>query len=369
MKFAHLADTHLGYRQYNLDEREEDFYSAFEEAVDAIIGEKVELVVHSGDLFDEPRPHIKSLVRVREALERLQGEGIPFISIAGNHDLLMRRGAVPPQRIFSSLRLLTPKSPFYEYGDTLIAGLPYFSKMHGHAMKELLERISEKAEGYSSSLLLLHQAIDKYFSLEYELSLSDLPKGFDYYALGHVHKRVVDELPSGGKLVYPGSTELWRTDELVEYQKHGKGFFISNTETFELKKVDLSIRPFLSFSVSSREDIEKIAEEIDGMEKRPVVRVEVKAEEFHRVYRQALAELGGRALHIDFRREVEVREEEEPPREKIDLHSLISESFDGSEDEKAFCLRLYETASRGGAEAGISEAEKFFKLWGGKDDN
>ena len=30
MRVAHMSDTHLGYRQYNLDEREKDFYDVFE---------------------------------------------------------------------------------------------------------------------------------------------------------------------------------------------------------------------------------------------------------------------------------------------------------------------------------------------------
>ena len=36
MKFAHLADTHLGYRQYGLFEREKDFYEVFEKVIDKI---------------------------------------------------------------------------------------------------------------------------------------------------------------------------------------------------------------------------------------------------------------------------------------------------------------------------------------------
>ena len=40
MQFAHLADTHMGYRQYGLVERENDFFEVFEQAIDEIISEK-----------------------------------------------------------------------------------------------------------------------------------------------------------------------------------------------------------------------------------------------------------------------------------------------------------------------------------------
>lgn len=56
MKFAHLADTHLGYRQFGLLEREKDFYEVFDKIIDKIIEEKVDFVIHSGDLFDSARP-------------------------------------------------------------------------------------------------------------------------------------------------------------------------------------------------------------------------------------------------------------------------------------------------------------------------
>ena len=37
MKFAHLADTHLGYRQFGLYEREKDFYEVFEKIISPIV--------------------------------------------------------------------------------------------------------------------------------------------------------------------------------------------------------------------------------------------------------------------------------------------------------------------------------------------
>ena len=52
MKFAHLADTHLGYRQFGLIEREKDFYEVFEKVIDKIIEEKVDLNIFNGSLSE-----------------------------------------------------------------------------------------------------------------------------------------------------------------------------------------------------------------------------------------------------------------------------------------------------------------------------
>ena len=55
-----------------------------------------------------------------------------------------------------------------------------------------------------STALVLHQGIDKYFNLQYELEIGDIPDNFDYYALGHIHNYICDDFGKG-KLVYPGS--------------------------------------------------------------------------------------------------------------------------------------------------------------------
>lgn len=73
MKFAHLADTHLGYRQFGLLEREKDFYEVFDKIIDKIIEEKVDFVIHSGDLFDSARPSPSALLAFQKGLLKLKG--------------------------------------------------------------------------------------------------------------------------------------------------------------------------------------------------------------------------------------------------------------------------------------------------------
>lgn len=60
MMFVHIADNHLGYRQYNLDDREKDIYDSFKLCIKKILEIKPDVVLHSGDLFNDLRPPVKS---------------------------------------------------------------------------------------------------------------------------------------------------------------------------------------------------------------------------------------------------------------------------------------------------------------------
>ena len=51
MKFIHAADLHLGYRQYGLAERFNDFSRVFRHIVDQAIEQQVDFVLLAGDLF------------------------------------------------------------------------------------------------------------------------------------------------------------------------------------------------------------------------------------------------------------------------------------------------------------------------------
>jgi len=368
MRFAHIADTHLGYRQYNLDEREEDFYRAFHEAVDKIIAAKCDFVIHSGDLFDDPRPHVQAMVEAMNGLEKLKDAGIKVFAIAGNHDVLMRRGAMPPQRLYRSMELLTPMKPSRVFDDVYICGMPYYSQIHSEALKEKLQELAEAGKNYEKAVLMLHQGLDKYFHLEYELKFNDLPRSFDYYALGHVHKRIIGTY-GDGKLAYPGSTEIWRIDELQDWEEKGKGFFIIDTKEFEVEKVNLDVRRFIKMEVDSRSNIQEIKNVLEGA-KKPVVNITITsdAQEYQRIYRKLINELTD-ALYVNIKRNRVEEKEEILFGRAVSIKELIREALkEHSKTENEYAYSVFNALTKGDIDDARSLTEDFYKNWNSNSD-
>ncbi len=307
MKFAHLADTHLGYRQFGLIEREKDFYEVFEKVIDKIIEEKVDFVIHSGDLFETARPSPNALLVFQKGLLRLKGAGIPMYSIAGNHDTVIRRESIPPQVIFKKLglKVISPINTNYMHGDIFIAGLPYYPSSQSKTLKLKLAELSKKAANHEKSILVLHQGIDKYFGYQYELEIGDIPDNFNYYALGHIHKYVNDGF-GNGRLVYPGSGEIWKTSEIDDYKKNGKGFVVVDFDGPKpiVKRVKIDIpREFIKRSLdynNLESGIDGIKETIKDFDKKPILDLVINNVESdtNRVYEMISDELGDLALMI-----------------------------------------------------------------------
>ena len=282
MKFAHLADTHLGYRQYGLIEREKDFYEVFEKVIDKIIEEKVDFVIHSGDLFETARPSPMALLTFQKGLLKLKGAGIPMYAIAGNHDVVMRKGSIPPQVIFKKLglKVISNINPSYMHGDIFIAGLPFYPASHNKALKTKLAELSEKASHHEKSILVMHQGIDTYLGYNYELEIGDIPDNFNYYALGHVHKYINGNFGKG-KLVYPGSGEIWKTSEIPDYKEHGKGFVLVDMDGPKplVKRVKIDIpREFIQRNIDYNDlesDIAGIKETIKDFDKKPILNLNI----------------------------------------------------------------------------------------------
>ncbi|MEM2961242.1 MAG: DNA repair exonuclease, partial [Candidatus Bathyarchaeia archaeon] len=84
--FVHVADTHLGYEQYNLDERRADFDRAFTEVVDKTIELKPDFMIICGDLFHQARPLNTILENAIKNFRRLNEAEIPVLVVDGSHD-------------------------------------------------------------------------------------------------------------------------------------------------------------------------------------------------------------------------------------------------------------------------------------------
>ena len=289
MQFVHLADTHLGYRQYGLVERENDFFQVFDEAIDEVIRERPDFVIHSGDLFEYSRPPTRALLTVQKAILRLKEEKIPIYAIAGNHDVVMRKNALPPQLLYNNfgLKLISPNNPFYVTDDVFIGGSPYTSKYHSKALIERLENIEKSSQNYKKRILVLHQGIDRYIPYEYELKIGDVPQSFNYCAFGHIHERVVDDFGEG-KLTYPGSTEIWRSNEVEGYKKNGKGFYLVDIsgDIPEIENINLKLpREFIKETILAsklQEELSRINQYISSLQEKPVLMVTVEGGNLNR---------------------------------------------------------------------------------------
>ncbi|PYO92516.1 MAG: hypothetical protein DMD62_13095 [Gemmatimonadetes bacterium] len=94
MKLAHLADLHLGFRQFDrqtsrgINQREWDIAEVFKRAVDDMLEQKPDLIVIAGDIFHSVRPTNAAILFFFRELHRLR-TGLPqspVVAIAGEHD-------------------------------------------------------------------------------------------------------------------------------------------------------------------------------------------------------------------------------------------------------------------------------------------
>lgn len=293
IKIAHLADTHLGYRQYGLQEREDDFYDSFINIVDEIIERKVDYVIHSGDLFDQPKPPIKALLVAQECFNKLMDNDIEVYVIAGNHDILQKRNTSLPQELYENEYfhiLSTKENHFILKEDIYLTGIPYLQKTHEAKVKKMLDNLVLETVNHKHSIIMLHGGVTKFFEFNCEFELDTIPEGFDYYAMGHIHKRITDDFKNG-IMAYPGSTDIKDKGEIQEYKTKGKGYtLLTIDEDIRTEYVNFELeREFIVKDIKYielEEEIDDLVKEIENIllkrTKKPVLLLNIKEGNFDR---------------------------------------------------------------------------------------
>jgi DNA repair protein SbcD/Mre11 len=305
MLISHISDLHLGYAQFGLEEREEDVYQVFHEAIDVSIREGVRLVVLAGDLFHNPRPCGKAIITLGNALKKLKEKQIPAAFVLGEHDISRLRD-VPFAHIYSNLGLakkLRHDEPFI-VEDCAVFGADKERRSNIDSLIEKLRHSEQVAKQHSGKkILVLHQGLTDFNKFAGELNSTDLPAGFNYYALGHYHDHQEKRFGYlGGPLAYAGSIDLTPSEGIKEVEK---GFIITDMSGEEplTHWVPLNRRQQFSARISYGD----IAGEVDRMiekakafggNKKPVARIEVAGSDIDsKVIAEQLKRLNDCCLH------------------------------------------------------------------------
>jgi DNA repair exonuclease SbcCD nuclease subunit len=199
MKFIHAADIHLdsplaglaAYKDAPADRLRTVTRDAFTRLIDLAIEEAVDFMVIAGDLYDGGWKDYNTGHFFCRCMGRLRQAGIPVFLLHGNHDAesdMTRRLVLPDNvRVFGSRKPAT-----FRLDDHKVA-------LHGRSFREAATE-ENLAAGYPPpvegwlNIGVLHTALEGYAAhARYApCSLAELvAKGYDYWALGHVHEHAV----------------------------------------------------------------------------------------------------------------------------------------------------------------------------------
>ena len=249
MKFAHLADCHIGGwrdpKLKNIGAR------AFEKAIDSCIEKSVDFVLISGDLFNTSLPSVDGLKTVVKKLKELKDKKVGVYIIAGSHDfspsgktmldVLESAGlfinVAKGEEIEGKLRLnFTVDS---KTGAKITGLLGKRGGLEKSYYEELLKEELEKEEGYK--IFLFHSLLSELKPKELEKvdsqPLSLLPKNFNYYAGGHPHIVKDASIEGYGRIAYPGPLFPNNFRELEELGNGG--FYIVDDDKVEFEPVQI----------------------------------------------------------------------------------------------------------------------------------
>ncbi|MCL5877301.1 MAG: DNA repair exonuclease [Candidatus Bathyarchaeota archaeon] len=229
--FVHASDLHLGYAQYGLEVRRQDFDNAFSELVDKTIELKPDFMIIAGDLFHQARPSNHTLENTIRSFKRLKDAGIPVLTVDGSHDsapnTITSTILYPLDSAGLIIHLPRHKGACWTKPDCCyVYGIPNYHNRHKtqEALPRFMEENPPTPQDAVANIFVFHGAVDlpevKPPYIEAEISPDLLPEGFCYYAAGHIHDRHMGKFKSG-LLVYSGCIETVGYDEA----KITKGFY------------------------------------------------------------------------------------------------------------------------------------------------
>ena len=219
MRFIHMADIHFDSpftvltdkRDFGTKRRLEQ-REAFRKAIEYISKEEIPYLFIVGDLYDQNYVRESTIEYINNLFKTIPNTKI-FIS-PGNHDPFLKNSFYNIFNWNSNVIIFNDEIKRIELEDADIYGYGFSDFYCSNSKVEEIE-IKNKEK---INILLVHGALDssKNIDIKYNpISSNKLKKiGFDYVALGHIHKKT-DE--NKYNFIYPGSMISFGFDELGEH--------------------------------------------------------------------------------------------------------------------------------------------------------
>ena len=236
IRFIHSADLHLDSPYKGMQDLPASIFNdvkestliAYERLIDLAIKEQVDFVLFVGDLFDQQSTSIKSVMKLKQGLERLNDHGIVAYVSFGNHDFGIgeKVDLTFPENtyVFESEEITS--YPFTKNGQEVARIYGFSYERRAVKKKKVREYDMNRPDVYQ--IATLHGSIQS--NTDHDVyapfTLDEIKKHpADYWALGHIHKREI--LTEEPYVVYPGNIQARHINEpgekgcyLVELSDH-----------------------------------------------------------------------------------------------------------------------------------------------------
>lgn len=274
IKILFLADSHLGYDlpqrpRIQRRRRGEDFFSNYQRILKFARHQKVDLIVHGGDLFFRSKVSPGVVDRAYESLLETASAGIPIFIVPGNHER-----ARLPEHLFlahDKIRVFTGPATFTQdvRGKRIaLAGFPFAWGVRDQFHPLLADTGWEQVE-VDARFLCTHQTFEGAQVGPVDFTFREgpdnippewVPGDFTAVLSGHIHRaqkltQTLDGTPLEVPVIYPGSIERTSVAERFEEKSFNliQLWWEDGKPIFELETHPLPTRPMVKVTVPVRD--------------------------------------------------------------------------------------------------------------------
>ncbi|MET1014966.1 MAG: DNA repair exonuclease [Paenisporosarcina sp.] len=228
IRFFHAADLHLdspfkgvtSMPASQLKSLRESTFKAFQTLIDYTVQEKPDFLLIVGDIYDGEDRSLRAQHKFQQGMELLHVHQIPVFLSHGNHDHLGGKWTrfQLPENVHVFDKKTEKKHIQIRQQDIYISGFSYKER---HVKESMMPLYEEATHQDALHIGMLHGSLagDTTHAVYAPFTKDELlSKNYDYWALGHIHKRQV--LNVEPPIVYPGNIQSRHRNE-----KGIKGFY------------------------------------------------------------------------------------------------------------------------------------------------